>query len=630
MKKQIRRIISTMLCIVMIFSILPIMSYAQESKKEVIEITEKRDQNSKTYLNEDGTYTTIMTAEALHYQDGNGVWQEIDNRLESVGGVLQNKANGFTAKLPETMSEGGEVEISKEGTSLKLRAIGVSRNSLGNVKNNKEVSAKKQKIDYTNTWKLSSEAYYPEVYEGADVQYIVQATGIKENIIIKSAPEKKLKYKYEIIAEGVEGEKKEDGSIEFYKDGELEYVIPAPYMYDSSGSPEGYSVDIEVEFKATGKGKYMLTYTPSKEWLADSARVYPVTLDPTMTTAQNTTIVDDAYVRQETPTANYGMNSMLYANTNVFQGETYTHETYIKFNVDMEVPGVIMHAKMHLHFDGSATNYNAYMVTGSWTENGINWNNKPGYNSSIVCESDDPVDNGYTAFDITDIAIQWSHYGVANNGIRVKGAGGLTTHPTNSKFRSSEYGATNYFTTPFIEIMYVQTGSVITLNVTRAEQETRNWCWAACIQMLAEYEGVQLCGDNRAKQEYIYGKAYPNTSINDEKEAAYYEMGNILRAMDGVKFSGATCENLGINNVYKIYQELAEGNPVILMVQKQNEDVGHYLVVYKADIVNKRLYFIDPWMNGSGYSSATETTLFSGFTTPGIATSCTGIRIITY
>ena len=306
MTKRREKIISVILSIAMIVMMLPVISYGQETNTEIVEIISKRDQNSKTYQNTDGTYTKIITAEALHFEDNLGVWQEIDNRLENVDGVLQNIANSFTAKLPETMNSEAEVELSKESNSIKIKAVGEIGSSLGNVLNNEEPKEKEQQIDYTNLWKTSSEVYYQDVYDSTDIQYIVQPMGLKENIIIKNAPENQIWYEYEITAEGLVGEKKEDGSIEFYKNGNVEYVIPAPYMYDSSENPEGESFDIDVDFNEIADGKYRLTYTPSIEWLQDIEREYPVTLDPTLTTYQNINIVEDAYITDIVPDSNFG------------------------------------------------------------------------------------------------------------------------------------------------------------------------------------------------------------------------------------------------------------------------------------------------------------------------------------
>lgn len=40
---------------------------------------------------------------------------------------------------------------------------------------------------------------------------------------------------------------------------------------------------MEVRLEALADGRYTLSYIPDAAWLTDPARVYPVTLDPTIT-----------------------------------------------------------------------------------------------------------------------------------------------------------------------------------------------------------------------------------------------------------------------------------------------------------------------------------------------------------
>ena len=51
-------------------------------------------------------------------------------------------------------------------------------------------------------------------------------------------------------------------------------------MYDSDFA---FSGEIETTLKKEG-AEYILTYAPDYEWLADEERVYPVTVDPTIST----------------------------------------------------------------------------------------------------------------------------------------------------------------------------------------------------------------------------------------------------------------------------------------------------------------------------------------------------------
>ena len=77
---------------------------------------------------------------------------------------------------------------------------------------------------------------YKDVFSDVDLQYFVTTTGIKENIILKSAKaqnEFTLNYKIPNLTAKQKGDKTITLSN---KDGKEIYTISAPYMYDAKGS----------------------------------------------------------------------------------------------------------------------------------------------------------------------------------------------------------------------------------------------------------------------------------------------------------------------------------------------------------------------------------------------------------
>ena len=621
MTKRREKIISVILSIAMIVMMLPVISYGQETNTEIVEIISKRDQNSKTYQNTDGTYTKIITAEALHFEDNLGVWQEIDNRLENVDGVLQNIANSFTAKLPEMMNSETEVVLSKESNSIKIKTVGAIGSSLGNVLNNEEPKEKQQQIDYTNLWKTSSEVYYSDVYDSADIQYIVQPMGLKENIIIKNAPENQIWYEYEITAEGLVGEKKEDGSIEFYKNGNVEYVIPAPYMFDSSGKPEGESFDIDVEFIEVSDGKYRLTYTPSIEWLEDIDREYPVTLDPTLTTYQNINIVEDAYITDIVPDSNFGNDIRLYAHTYTYSGSTYNYEAYIKFDESIFTNMVeITSATLNMKYSTISTViYSLYEVTSDWSEATLTWANKPSFNSSIVVNTSVSNQN-WATFNVTNLL---KKYGERNGnvdfyGFRIKGSP-VSAYPPSLYLYSSENN-TSY--APYLSITY---------KIDRVEQATNYWCWAACMQMLVQYNGMSVAGNTpMEQQETIYQYVFPNQTININKTATTQDIVNGLISFSSTVFGNASVENVTSANLNTIKSMINAGKIVIILAIASNNGIGHFLIVYKVDS-NNNYYMIDPFYNSyNGIIVATQNQFLTNNFLSNAIGYCHAIQFISY
>jgi len=56
-----------------------------EKHKEVFEVTELREENTKHFRLEDGTYLAASYVAPVHYKDEEGKWQDIDNRLFLLG-----------------------------------------------------------------------------------------------------------------------------------------------------------------------------------------------------------------------------------------------------------------------------------------------------------------------------------------------------------------------------------------------------------------------------------------------------------------------------------------------------------------------------------------------------------------
>ncbi len=65
--------------------------YSSESK----ELIEKRDAQSRTFLNPDGSFTKVQTNGYFHYKDASGNWIPLD------GTLYQNKSNLIFMKFPK-------------------------------------------------------------------------------------------------------------------------------------------------------------------------------------------------------------------------------------------------------------------------------------------------------------------------------------------------------------------------------------------------------------------------------------------------------------------------------------------------------------------------------------------------
>lgn len=79
------------------------------------------------------------------------------------------------------------------------------------------------------------------------------------------------------------------------------FLMEAPYMFDQAGAQ---STDIIVDLQAKGKG-YLLTVTPSADWMNSDERVFPIILDPSLQTSLDPTKIKDNHVSQNLPNDNF-------------------------------------------------------------------------------------------------------------------------------------------------------------------------------------------------------------------------------------------------------------------------------------------------------------------------------------
>jgi hypothetical protein len=187
-------------------------------------------------------------------------------------------------------------------------------------------------------------------------------------------------------------------------------------MFDSD---EGYSSDILVTLEQTGTGcRY--TLTPDREWLEDTERVYPVTLDPQVTTTQNTNYIHDNGVQQSDPNTNYITADRMYVGSgpNSTQGRIYFKLTQWPSATNLTAAS-ITNARLNLNYYPQSSWQTAYQMTidvyrvsSSWNTNTITWNNQTGIGgtwiSSKYISNSRNKTSGYDTFDVTS----WvkSHY----------------------------------------------------------------------------------------------------------------------------------------------------------------------------------------------------------------------------
>ncbi|MFF9069858.1 LamG-like jellyroll fold domain-containing protein [Streptomyces sp. NPDC014891] len=242
---------------------------ARTSKRDA----EKSTATSDYYVNADGSTTVRHFAGRTNFKGADGTWKAIDTSLtEDKDGRLQQTANSLDVEFAPTAADEQLASVDfGAGRSLAYALQGAAQ-AEPTVAGNGTVT-------------------YPDVLPDTDVQLVPLAEGFKENVVLRS-PQAANSWTFPLAVKGLTPRVAEDGDVEFTDaNGKVTATIPHAFMEDSridprSGDPaRSRAVTYEL---VTVDGEPALRMTADRAWLDDPARVYPVTVDPTVTASNST------------------------------------------------------------------------------------------------------------------------------------------------------------------------------------------------------------------------------------------------------------------------------------------------------------------------------------------------------
>ena len=451
------RILSTILSILFVLEILPIsvmaeeyneykdlsnaeLSTQQEEKSPIVsEVVSERDAFKKVFEREDGSFTAIISSGPVHYFE-DGEWLEIDNTLTETNGTITNESNSFSVDLPSEITSDKNVTIATENAELSFTMENISSSAA-------EITDVEPVDDETSLMmgldNIASSVEYTSVMTNTDLVYDISADSVKESIILSSCPSQATDYSYTINSNGATLYLNEDNSINVVNNGQIEFVIEAPYMFDSNGISTD---DIDVSLENTNDSTYILTYSPDYGWLSSEERVYPVTIDPT-TTVYSATTISEAFIGAVDESA---------TDLDKFHYLKNANRLYFKYSDSVSNGfgnnAVITNAEFSLYCE-ALTNDDTiavFPIIGEWEEG----------QTSPVSENSQVLDYNKIKYgeaakryvwDITEVAAKWQMNQLNNNGISLKT---LFDSSVNTKIYRS---TTAHFTThrPWFQIDYV-------------------------------------------------------------------------------------------------------------------------------------------------------------------------------
>ncbi len=397
----------------------------QELDELTYEITSLRGENVKHFQLPDGTYQAVVYGEPVHRLNAEGEWDEIDNSLAEMNGVISTC--DYRVKFAKTIM-GNEFiyTLHKGNYKVAISLSGAKENVEGIVTNNsisEDGMTKLQKL--INIDNISSSVTYKNILKGVDLEYTLISNSIKENIIIRE-PSDNYSYTFTLDLNGLIA-KLENGNI-ILCDESLEdvvYCIPAPYMYDANGNK---SLEVYYTLSSYKNGKYEFTLSADATWINSTQCSFPIVIDPSLVDIGQ---IDDTYVTSLNATGNFGGTHALWVSS--------TSETYYKFATPNLPDGTYITAatvKFPYYFDttnGSYISVDLYQITSNWYEDYVTWNTKPSVNS-ICLDTIDLYANGatstnplYASFTVTNYIRSW-YTGTANRGFALKRSGGSAAY----------------------------------------------------------------------------------------------------------------------------------------------------------------------------------------------------------
>lgn len=439
-KKTGTRVISFILFLVFAFSAVPPIVYAEvgEALKNIdsasdssfegqaalptdvdapiYEVTSLREESAKHFRLPDGSYVAAQYAYPVHYEDENGVMQEIDNFLHDGNGVYTN--DSARIKFAKKITGNSELfTLHEKNTKMTFSLVGAEKGTAGVVYNNGEDNSltELQKMMFVKN--ISARIVYPEILDGVDVEYVVYSSNVKENIIVKERGDI-YSYSFNLKLNGLTAELLENGDVEITntKTGEIQYVIPAPVVYDANGlyaeaEHAYYTLDEKNQ-----SGAYVLTVTVSSEWMNADGRAFPVVVDPAVY-ASNSNVLDTS-IFSSNPTASYGNDTLIDVFTD--SAHCYWKTTVLPY---LPASAYITNASITIRSNWTDGDYvAAYEVLTDWNES-LTWNQYSSTTSPKGKLGTDIIDynlikRDFYTWNITPLVEKWysgTNYGVAFN-----------------------------------------------------------------------------------------------------------------------------------------------------------------------------------------------------------------------
>ncbi len=399
----------------------------------ITELVALRDANTKHFDLGNGLYRAVRYSEAVHRQDAEGIWQDIDNSLslpngESGARYTDEKgrvsfASSFTPDTPLFLLNEKEYTLSmyylpnyifEQQISVSTETAQLHAPRI--VNHNKRVAQTAyHSIEEAISISTKTTVLYENIECNAHLEYILNGNDIKENIIVTEKADT-YRYCFALKVTGLDAVLTESGAI-LLTDQENhteKYVIPMPYMKDADGA---LSYDVSYQLEKENDGLYKITVEANADWINAEERAFPVAIDPSINNPQCEPM--DTYIQQG-DTIPHGEDEEIHINENTIG--------FIQADLPALPDGAVISEALLLltgeyaedGFEGEAI-VDVHEVTSPWEEETLVWGMSYSYAATALTSVTFDIYDGSSSdveVDITSLATAWqqspeSNYGVA-------------------------------------------------------------------------------------------------------------------------------------------------------------------------------------------------------------------------
>ena len=406
----------------------------------------RRTARSRTFLNDDGSRVAKVFPVAVNFERADGSFDAIDNTLVASsrqGYAVRNRANGFRAELPDSLSRPVRFAVGDDWVSFGLEEAGG------------RLQRQTDRVTYT------------EALPGVDAVYDVQNTGLKETLELGDAGAP-TRYAFRVATSGgVRLRADGDGGVEVLRGRTAIARFAAPYAWDAAGHGAA-DADPHVTLGLSDDGERLVVEV-NPERLRDPARRFPVSVDPTITYIGAGAVLagglQDAFVNESAPTTSYGSLTTLEAGRGMVGTVLRGRRSFLKFDVASAIPddSIVFSATLAAYLLTSTTSnpspLHVHEVSTAWTE-AATWNTyngttawaTPGGDQGTATGNVQPPASGWTSFkDLGSLAQRWVDGTTPNRGVVIDAA--TTTGDNVYTFTSSNGNQTQW---PYLQVWYTQ------------------------------------------------------------------------------------------------------------------------------------------------------------------------------